>query len=57
MLPGDDGGKYFPEGFRASELGPNGLRGRGEKEMGAEKSRLEELWSSERGVCPFLVQE
>ncbi|KUJ13834.1 uncharacterized protein LY89DRAFT_590394 [Mollisia scopiformis] len=57
VLPGDDGGKYFPEGFRASELGPNGLRGRGEKEMGAERSRLEELWSSERGVCPFLVQE
>lgn len=56
MLPGDGGDKYFPDGFVASELGPNGLRGRGEKEMRVDRARLDELWGSERGVCPFLVR-
>ncbi len=55
LLPGDQGSKYFPEGFVASELGPNGLRGRGEKEMEEEKERLEELLTSETGRCPFFV--
>lgn len=56
LLPGDDGDKYFPQGFVAAELGPNGLRGRGEKEMSVERGRLEGLWGSEKGVCPFLVR-
>lgn len=55
VLPGDKGGKYFPEGFVAADLGPNGLRGKGEKEMEEEKLRLEKLWTSDAGRCPFFA--
>ena len=52
MLPGDEGGKYTPEGFLSSELGPSALNGKGAKEMEATK---EKLAKSGRGGCPFIV--
>lgn len=54
ILPGDEGDKYFPQGFIASELGPNTLRNFGKEKMEAEMQRLEVELNSERGKCPFF---
>ena len=54
ILPGDEGDKYFPQGFVASELGPNALRNFGKEKMEAEKQRLQAELASEKGKCPFL---
>ena len=54
ILPGDEGDKYFPQGFVASELGPNALRHFGKEKMEAERQRLEAELNSERGKCPFF---
>ncbi|PVH89601.1 hypothetical protein DL98DRAFT_475870, partial [Cadophora sp. DSE1049] len=53
ILPGDEGDRYFPQGFVASELGPNALRNFGKEKMEAERRRLEVEMNSERGKCPF----
>ncbi|KAH0562356.1 hypothetical protein GP486_002947 [Trichoglossum hirsutum] len=57
VLPGDQGDKYFPQGFIASELGPTTLRECGKEKMEAERQRLESELTSEIGKCPFLAQE
>lgn len=54
ILPGDDGDKYFPDGFVASELGPTALRGYGKEKMELDKKRLEAAMNSETGRCPFF---
>ncbi|KAI9652995.1 MAG: hypothetical protein M1821_007748 [Bathelium mastoideum] len=46
-LPGDDGDKYFPQGFVASELGPTMLRGTGEEEMRSDRDRLCKLFEAD----------
>ena len=49
-LPGDDGNKYSPEGYRFDELGPTALKGKGTAEMKATRLRLTQRG---RGGCPF----
>lgn len=49
-LPGDDGDKYFPQGYYAPDLGPKYFEGKGRKEMEAIKLGLQE---SRQGQCPF----
>jgi hypothetical protein len=50
-LPGDQGQRYFPEGFLSSEVGPSALRGKGLQEMNETRQRLSQAG---RGGCPFL---
>lgn len=50
-LPGDEGGKYQPEGFLSEELGPSVFRGKGLEEMN--KNR-EQLLQSGRNGCPLF---
>lgn len=49
-LPGDDGNKYNPEGYKILELGPASQKGKGLMEMEATEVRLQR---SEHGGCPF----
>lgn len=50
-LPGDDGNKYAPEGWKFSEIGPQAFKGKGIGEMEATRSRLNK---ENRGGCPFF---
>ena len=49
-LPGDDGNRYAPEGYKLEEVGPTATRGKGGKEMSQDQ---EQLFASNRGRCPF----
>lgn len=49
-LPGDDGDKYYPQGYYTPDLGPRYFEGKGKKEMETIKLSLQE---SRRGQCPF----
>lgn len=49
-LPGDDGDKYYPQGYYAPDLGPKYFEGKGRKELEAMKLGLQE---SRQGQCPF----
>lgn len=49
-LPGDEGKKYFPQGYYTPDLGPKYFEGKGRKEMEAIKLSLQE---SRQGQCPF----
>ena len=49
-LPGDDGNRYCPEGYRFDEIGPAGLEGKGITEMEATRAQLA---LQDRGCCPF----
>jgi hypothetical protein len=40
VLPGDEGTTYHPEGHKLSELGPEGMRGKGKPEMAAMRQHL-----------------
>ena len=51
-LPGDDGNKYAPEGYKFDEVGPRALKGKGQAEM--ESTRLR-LIQQRRGGCPFSM--
>ena len=51
-LPGDDGNRYAPEGYRFEEVGPTALKGKGRKEMRQDQEQLRAL---DRGRCPFHV--
>lgn len=51
-LPGDEGEKYSPGGYKISEMGPESLRGKG----GEFVSRVaEELKTSRTGGCVFAA--
>ena len=54
-LPGDEGEKYFPQGYLVEEIGPDAKMGKGAEEMEKEKKRLEGLREAvvENGGCPF----
>ena len=49
-LPGDRGEEYVPGGYRILELGPEGLRGKGQEEMDGMRKGLEKR---DPGLCPF----
>ncbi|KAI1339097.1 hypothetical protein F5Y15DRAFT_407405 [Xylariaceae sp. FL0016] len=50
VLPGDEGAKYYPEGYLISELGPSALAGKGVKEMDLTRMKLGKV----RG-CPMSL--
>ncbi|KAL8671082.1 MAG: hypothetical protein Q9168_004407 [Polycauliona sp. 1 TL-2023] len=50
-IPGDDGDRYRPRGYKFAEIGPEALSGKGTVEMDETRARLNR---AERGRCPFL---
>ncbi|KAI1337323.1 hypothetical protein F5Y15DRAFT_425911 [Xylariaceae sp. FL0016] len=52
ILPGDEGGKYHPDGYHIEEVGPEGMKGKGENEMKMIKSDLENRRMAQGG-CPM----
>ena len=50
-LPGDEGDKYFPQGYQISQIGPDIFRGKGREFIEKERERLPRV----RGAgCPFV---
>ncbi|KAF4555139.1 Hypothetical protein D9617_3g022110 [Elsinoe fawcettii] len=49
-VPGDDGERYLPHGYKIEEVGPQRQVGKGLKEMEAE---IERLGLDSKGTCPF----
>ncbi|EGD98232.1 hypothetical protein TESG_05613 [Trichophyton tonsurans CBS 112818] len=50
-VPGDDGDKYFPNGFVTPSVGPQRFLGRGEEYHGQMKKKL---LAERTGQCPFM---
>lgn len=40
VLPGDDGTKYVPQGYRLAELGPDSMKMKGQESMEQDRKRL-----------------
>ncbi len=51
-LPGDDGNKYAPEGYKFTDIGPQALKGKGIEDMDVTRTRLT---NQRRGGCPFTA--
>ena len=49
-LPGDEGQKYWPGGYKIPEMGPESMRGKG-ADFG--RKMVEELKTSRTGGCVF----
>ena len=49
-VPGDEGGKYWPRGYKIQEIGPDRMRGRGEEYVRESK---EKLVAERMKGCPF----
>ena len=49
-VPGDEGDKYRPSGYKIPEVGPDSMRGKGADHMRASKERLV---GERMKVCPF----
>ena len=49
-VPGDEGDKYFPGGYKISEVGPDAMRGRG---IGYREASKERLVGERIKGCPF----
>ena len=49
-VPGDEGDKYWPKGYKIGELGPESMRGKGEDYMRDSKEKL--VVERMKG-CPF----
>ncbi|KAJ5890390.1 uncharacterized protein N7473_006618 [Penicillium subrubescens] len=49
-LPGDDGDKYYPQGYYTPDLGPKYFEGKGWKEVEAIKESIKQ---QRLGQCPF----
>ena len=49
-LPGDEGDKYYPQGYFTPDLGPKYFEGKGRKELEVIK---ESLRAQRTGQCPF----
>lgn len=49
-VPGDDGDKYYPQGYTFADIGPKSLSGKGTKETDEIRARLV---CGNRGGCPF----
>ena len=52
-VPGDDGEKYFPQGYSFADVGPTAFSGKGTKEMEEIHIRLVR---QDRGGCPFVAR-
>lgn len=52
-LPGDDGDRYSPGGYRIAEVGPTSMRGKGAEYARESFDRLERTRSS---GCPFSTK-
>lgn len=49
-LPGDDGDKYYPQGYSIPDVGPRYFEGKGRTSMNA---TVEELNTLKASRCPF----
>ncbi|KAL9124971.1 MAG: hypothetical protein Q9217_005761 [Psora testacea] len=49
-VPGDEGDKYWPKGFRIEEIGPESMRGKGREYAKESKAKLAKMRMS---GCPF----
>ncbi|KAL2872009.1 uncharacterized protein BJX67DRAFT_341256 [Aspergillus lucknowensis] len=49
-LPGDEGDKYYPNGYRIAEVGPKHFEGKGRQ---FQKDAVDHLRISRTGGCPF----
>ncbi|KAJ5135199.1 uncharacterized protein N7515_004477 [Penicillium bovifimosum] len=49
-VPGDGGDKYYPNGYKISDVGPKYFEGKGQKQLA---ETLEELKEYRTGKCPF----
>lgn len=49
-VPGDEGDKYFPKGYKTLEMGPKAFQGKGGEEV---KEEVERLKGFRMGGCPF----
>ena len=49
-VPGDEGDRYWPNGYKIAEVGPESMKGNGAEYMRASKERL--LGERMKG-CPF----
>ncbi|KAL6713474.1 hypothetical protein ACLMJK_008939 [Lecanora helva] len=49
-VPGDEGNKYYPQGYTFTSIGPQALSGKGINEMDKTRTRLVH---EDRGRCPF----
>lgn len=50
-LPGDEGERYQPRGYRIPEVGPDRMLGKGEQTA---KETVAALRSTRTGGCPFI---
>ncbi|KAL8809267.1 MAG: hypothetical protein Q9200_003557 [Gallowayella weberi] len=53
-LPGDDGAKYHPQGYKIPEVGPNVFLGKGAESA---KDTVQGLAKTRTGGCPFVRVE
>lgn len=49
-VPGDEGDKYWPKGYKIHEIGPDAMRGKGESYA---KESKEKLVAERTKACPF----
>ncbi|PYI12527.1 hypothetical protein BO78DRAFT_392369 [Aspergillus sclerotiicarbonarius CBS 121057] len=49
-LPGDEGSKYYPQGYYTPDVGPKYFEGKGRRGM---EDIMKELETTRRGQCPF----
>lgn len=49
-LPGDEGSKYYPEGYSIPDVGPKNFLGKGQEYQG---KIMDGLKTSRAGQCPF----
>ena len=49
-VPGDEGDKYWPQGYKTEDVGPKAMRGKGGEYVREEKEKVLEMRA--RG-CPF----
>lgn len=49
-LPGDEGAKYYPQGYYIPDVGPKYFEGKGKTSL---EKALEEFKTSRTGGCPF----
>lgn len=49
-VPGDGGGKFYPQGYVIGDVGPRRYEGKGREEV---KRTVERLEAERKGGCPF----
>ena len=53
-LPGDEGGKYHPEGYKIQNVGPDKMNGKGGEFV---KSAMEAIGNTRKGGCVFATKD